>query len=165
MVWTLTKKVTIVFMCHIPQPSHSHASHSPFVKFQHGIFPIHYITFHMHHNGTTHFKSITCTGFPHKSHLCNSHQIHHGIGHIVGYPPCPQERSGWVPSRDIRSGDRTPSSSWASELGTPLVTSGGSHWKWSMYGFQAGGTHPIGMLSCFIYYSIFLYILIRPYSN
>ena len=30
----------------------------------------------------------------------------------------------------------------------PRATSGSGHWNWSTYSFQAGGTHPTGMLSC-----------------
>ena len=34
-------------------------------------------------------------------------------------------------------------------VSTPM---NGGHWNWSMYGFQTGGTHPTGLLSCWIYY-------------
>ena len=34
----------------------------------------------------------------------------------------------------------------------PGVTSSGGNWNWSTYGFQAGGMHPTGMLSCYIYF-------------
>ena len=35
--------------------------------------------------------------------------------------------------------------------GASEVTCGGGQWNWNTYSFQAGGTHPTGMLSCGTY--------------
>ena len=35
-----------------------------------------------------------------------------------------------------------------------LVTSGGGHWNWSMYGFQVDGMNPTRMFSCWYTFSV-----------
>ena len=47
----------------------------------------------------------------------------------------------WRPVQTCSFGDLPPP--------PPSATSCNGNWKWSTYGFQAGGTHPTGMLSCF----------------
>ena len=64
--------------------------------------------------------------------------MHHGIGHMAGYPP----GKGQVDTRSHVTDIWWPT--WVSDLGPPRVTSGGGG-KCSM---QAGGTHPTGMFSC-----------------
>ena len=86
-------------------------------------------------------------------------------------PPPPTERSGRVPPLNISSGDPPLMTSggdhwrpgqtcsfWDPPL--PRATFGGVHWNWSMYGFQAGGTHSTGMLSCFIVWTFYLSLMI-----
>ena len=49
----------------------------------------------------------------------------------------------WRPVQTCSCGDLPP---------PPGVTSSSGNWTWSTYGFQAGGMHPTGMLSYYIYF-------------
>ena len=88
------------------------------------------------------------------------HQMHHGISHMVAYSQkrwdrVPLAQETWVTLVTCVGDQWRPVQTCS--FGTPLeVTSGGSHWNWSNFGFQAGGTHPIGMLSCLFCYVKFL---------
>ena len=74
-------------------------------------------------------------------------QMYQGILSHGGVPT-PGHQMWGPPASDIWWWSlETCSNFWGPPLG---VTSGGGYWNWSTYGFQVGGTHPTGMLSCVI---------------
>ena len=72
--------------------------------------------------------------------------MHHEIGHMVGYP-LPYTSDLKTPSPVHQTWGPTPLGqhlSVATETETPS--------------FQAGGMHPVGMLSCLTYANVFIYL-------
>ena len=88
--------------------------------------------------------NIGCTDI-----LLTDFSMHHGIGHIAGYPSPPQTSDlGTYPLLLISGGHhcRPVQTCSLEDLPPPVLKSSGGHQN--TYGCQVGVTHPTGMLSC-----------------